>query len=101
MAETTMSRGESIELDPDFSWPHHNKGRAYARLGEHRQAIMHYGRAIEVDSNYAEAYHYRGLAHMILGDHRLAIDDLNKALTLTRDPEDRAAIEKALSAVQQ
>ena len=62
---------------------------------------MHYSLAIEVDSNYAEAYHYRGLAHMILGDHDRAVDDLNKALTLTRDTEDRAAIEKALSALQQ
>ena len=53
-----------------------NRGVAYAKLGNHRQAIQDYDRAIEINPKYADAYNNRGVAYGKLGDYRQAISGL-------------------------
>ena len=39
----------AIEINPDFAKAYYNRGVAYGKLGNHRQAISDYDRAIEIN----------------------------------------------------
>ena len=48
---------------PKYADAYNNRGVAYAKLGDYRQAISDYDRAIEINPEYAEAYYNRGIAY--------------------------------------
>ena len=68
-----------IELVPDFSYAHYNKGNVLAEQKDYRSAIVAYDRALELNPNLAAAYYNRGLMHVYLGNNRQGIQDLSKA----------------------
>ena len=68
-----------IELVPDFSFAHYNKGNMLALQNDYRAAIVAYDRALELNPNLAAAYYNRGLTHVYLGNNRQGIQDLSKA----------------------
>jgi len=59
-----------------------NRGVAYEKLGDHRQAISDYDRVIEIDPKYADAYSNRGITYDKLGNHRQAIEDFERAIEI-------------------
>lgn len=61
---------------------YNNRGVAYGRLGQYRQAISDLNRAIDLNSNYFKAYSNRGFAHVKLGQYDLAVKDYNEAIRL-------------------
>lgn len=73
---------KTIEINPKFSWPYHNRAVALGRLGRWDEAIVDYGRAIEIDQRYAEAYNGRAWAYCQIGNFEAAIVDANRALEL-------------------
>jgi tetratricopeptide (TPR) repeat protein len=62
-----------------------NRGAAYGKLGNYRQAISDYDQAIGIDPDYAMAYYNRGVAYAELGSHRQAIEDFDRAIGI--DPK--------------
>jgi tetratricopeptide (TPR) repeat protein len=68
-----------IELVPDFSYAHYNKGNILAMQKDYRAAIVSYDRALELNPNLAAAYYNRGLMHVYLGNNRQGVHDLSKA----------------------
>ena len=68
-----------IELVPDFSFAHYNKGNVLAEQKDYRSAVVAYDRALELNPNLAAAYYNRGLMHVYLGNNRQGIQDLSKA----------------------
>ena len=73
-----------------------SRGSAYYNKGQYDQAIADYSKAIELDVNHLSAYHNRGLTHADLGDIERAIADLERALSLTDDPDLVAELEAAI-----
>ncbi len=59
-----------------------NRGTAYWKLGNHRQAMEDYNKAIECSPKYPTAYYNRGVAHTDLGNYRQGIEDYNRAIEL-------------------
>ena len=45
--EAIAAYQQSIELNPNFSWSHHNLGEALAQIGEFEKAVNAYQEAIE------------------------------------------------------
>ena len=61
---------------------HYNRGVAYAKLGNHSQAISDYDKAIEINPGNAEAYYNRGIEYDELGNHLQAISDYDSAIDI-------------------
>lgn len=61
---------------------YYNRGIAYARLGDYRQAIADYDKVIEINPNYQKAYTNRGNTYSRLGNNRQAIEDYDKAIEI-------------------
>ena len=59
-----------------------NRGVAYAKLGQHTQAISDYTKTIEFNPKFAETYYNRGVAYATLGKPEEAKNDLLKAVEL-------------------
>ena len=73
---------KTIELNPKFSWPYHNRALALGRLKRWDEAIADYERAIALDQNYASAYNGRAWAYCQIGKFEAALVDANKAIKL-------------------
>ena len=58
---------------------HYNRGVAYDKLGNKRQAISDFDRAIEINPEYARAYYNRGIAYAELGYDSKGSQDLKTA----------------------
>jgi len=56
-----------------------DRGVAYGKLGDYRQAISDFAMAIEINPKHAEAYYNRAVAYAKLGNHTLAVEDLKTA----------------------
>lgn len=50
----------AIELNPDYSWFHHNLGESLAKLGQFEDAIAAFRRAIELNPDFSWSYHHLG-----------------------------------------
>jgi tetratricopeptide (TPR) repeat protein len=59
-----------------------NRGFAYGKLGNKRQAISDFDRAIEINRKYLDAYNNRGIAYSELGNYRQAISDYDRAIEI-------------------
>lgn len=73
---------KTIEINPKFSWPYHNRAIAYGRLKRWDEAIADYGRAIDLDQNYASAYNGRAWSYCQIGKFEEALVDANRAVSL-------------------
>ena len=65
-----------------------NRGNAYRKLGDLKQAISDYDRAVEINPTCAEAYSNRGNAHGKLGDQSQAISDYDRAIEINPEYAD-------------
>ncbi len=79
------------------SQAHLNRARGYVVLRDFEQALCHLDKAIALDPESALAYSLRGAVHAELGNQPQAVADLEKALSLTEDRQQRATIEETLS----
>ncbi len=68
-----------IDFDADAYF---NRGAAYCKLGEYRQAIPDFDRAIGINPKYAEAYYSRGAVYGILGNNTRSIPDFDRAIDI-------------------
>ncbi|XZN90149.1 MAG: FkbM family methyltransferase [Microcoleus sp.] len=50
----------AIELNPDYSWSHHNLGEALAKVCQFEAAIAAFRRAIELKPDFSWSYHHLG-----------------------------------------
>jgi tetratricopeptide (TPR) repeat protein len=67
---------------PNDAKDYYNRGNAYAKKGQHDQAITDYTMALEIDSKFIDAYIGRGLAYYRKGQHDQAITDYTMALEI-------------------
>ncbi len=72
---------ESIRLDPSNASTYLNRGMAYERVNNMRQAISDYSKAIELAPDYGKAYYVRGTLLWYLDDET-SIRDLRRAAEL-------------------
>jgi tetratricopeptide (TPR) repeat protein len=61
---------------------YHNRGLAYASLGEYKNAILDYDRSLELNPELASAYLDRGVAYANLGNCARALDNYSEAIRL-------------------
>lgn len=76
---------DAIKADPDYPWAYNGRGRAYAQLGEYRQAISDFNQVIRrIPGTVAVSFTYRerGFARCALGRQETAVADLTQAMTL-------------------
>ena len=72
---------EAIRINPEKE-AYENRGIAYCKFGNYRQAIGDFDRAIEINPKNEVAYYNRGLTYNILGNYRQAIVDFKIASKL-------------------
>ncbi|MCX5848823.1 MAG: tetratricopeptide repeat protein [Deltaproteobacteria bacterium] len=73
---------KAIGLNPDAFLAYYNRGTAYAKIGQYKNAIRDYNMAIRIKPDYADAYNNRGLIYGQHGQYQLAIKDFNKVIGL-------------------
>ena len=76
---------KSLNLNPQLTSAHYNRGRTYHYLGRYEEAIKDFNEVLEARPNDAEAYYNRGVAFLRKGNDSRAMDDFNKAIQLTSD----------------
>ncbi len=81
-----------VESDPRYAIVHYNRGNAYFRQGNAKEAISEYNKAIELNPTYANVYFNRGLVYKSLGKKEEALADLEQFVFFADDP---ALIEQA------
>lgn len=72
----------AIQYNSHNAYAYHNRGLAYAEIGEYNLAMLNYGWAIELMPHFAYAYNNRGILHTAEGSYDAAIADFNTAITL-------------------
>ncbi|MCC3584924.1 tetratricopeptide repeat protein [Microcoleus sp. PH2017_30_WIL_O_A] len=60
LEEAITAFRSAIELNPHYSWSHHNLGEALAKLGKLEEAIIAFRRAIELNPDFSWSYHHLG-----------------------------------------
>ncbi|MBI5203982.1 MAG: tetratricopeptide repeat protein [Nitrospirae bacterium] len=80
--EALNAFNKAIELNPQDTATHYNRGTAYSNLGNYQQAINDFNKAIGLNPQDAEAYNNRGVAYSNLGNYQQAINDLTKVIEL-------------------
>ncbi|MEG3956499.1 tetratricopeptide repeat protein [Microcoleus sp. herbarium2] len=60
LEEAVAAFGSAIDLNPDYSWSHHNLGEALAKLGQLEEASAAFRRAIELNPDFSWSYHHLG-----------------------------------------
>ena len=73
---------KAIRLNPQNAGAYHNRGVAYARLGQYERAIQDFDEAIRLNPQNAGAYHNRGVAYGRIGKSIEAERDFAKAKEL-------------------
>jgi tetratricopeptide (TPR) repeat protein len=86
----------AIALNPGDAGAYYRRGVSLDVLGKHDEAITDFDSAVQLDPTYADAYYRRGVARAETGAIEEAIADLQEALSVTRDPDDRAEIEELI-----
>lgn len=71
-----------LKLDPHHDNANYLKGRVYAYLGKHQQAVEEYNVAMTLVTleKQAEVMGYRGISYMVLHQRHLAEEDLKKSI---------------------
>ena len=75
-----------VESDPKYAIVHYNRGNAYFRQGNAKEAISEYDKAIELNPTYANVYYNRGLVYKSLGKKEEALADLEQFIFFADDP---------------
>ncbi len=85
MQRAIVQYDAAIAYNPQNAYAYHNRGLAYAELGEYNLAMLNYGWAIELMPDLAHAYNNRGILHTAQEAYDAAIADFNTAITLHLD----------------
>jgi tetratricopeptide (TPR) repeat protein len=80
--EAIIRYDKAIELDPKYSEPFYNRGKAKLNLKNYIGAIDDFNKALKLDPNNSDIYNNRGIAKKKSNDLKGAIDDYDKSLTL-------------------
>lgn len=96
--EAIAAYQRAIELNPSFSWSHHNLGEALATTGQFEKAVSAYQRALEI--NPLSACSHQNLGEVLTEMNRLdeAIACFQRAIELSPDiPQFQKRLELAKS----
>lgn len=66
----------------DLAWAYHNRGVAFGRTGQHRQAIQDFDRAASLNPKLASIFSNRGIVYRLLGQDEQALEDFEQALRI-------------------
>lgn len=80
---------QALEIDPNESSAHYNKGIALRRLEKYEEAITSYDVALDINPEYASAHYNKGIALNELKRYEEALASFNKSLEI--DPHDTRA----------
>ena len=75
---------------------HYERGLDLGDEAKWREAVWEFDRAIDLNPKHANAYAQRGFAYAELGDSQRAVADMEKATSLTRDPNIIAGLKAAI-----
>ncbi|MGR3302182.1 MAG: tetratricopeptide repeat protein [Candidatus Scalindua sp.] len=78
----------SIEVDPDFSWPHYNLGNLYCEQKKYVEAEKEYKKAIELDSEDADPHCNLGDLYSEQKKYAEAEKEYKKAIELDSEDAD-------------
>ena len=74
-----------LNLNPQLTSAHYNRGRIYHYLGHYEEAIKDFNEVLEASPSDAEAFYNRGIAFLEKGKDNRAMKDFNEAIRLTSD----------------
>jgi len=74
--------GNAIQFDASMHQAYHNRGIAYAGLGQYQQAIESYNQALQLEPSFSDAYVGRGIAYNELEQYDRSIKDYHVAIRL-------------------
>ena len=66
------------EIDPNYKWAYHEKGKAYLKLNEYVSALESFEKVIEIDSKYKPVFYDIALSYHFVGIYEKAIDYYKK-----------------------
>ncbi len=81
---------KAIEIDPNNSDAHNNRGLMWVDKGDYDRAIADYDAALGINPQNASAFHNRGVAWAYKGDDDRAIADLDQSIKF--DPRGSAHV---------
>ena len=76
---------KSLNLNPQLTSAHYNRGRTYHYLGRYEEAIKDFNKVLEARPRDAEVYYNRGIAYLGKNEDCRAIKDFNRTIQLTPD----------------
>ena len=85
LEEAAAAYRRCTELNPDFSWYHHNLGEVLAKLGQWDAAEKSYRSACELNQNSAWSWHNLGEVWEQQGNLDAAVTAYRKAVELYPD----------------
>lgn len=68
----------ALELEPDYAFAYHGRGRCLTDLGRYREAVEEYTKAIERMPVFTDALNRRAELYRKLGEVKLAEADMNR-----------------------
>lgn len=85
LSEAVAIYDRLIEMNPNFSWYHHQLGEALLAIKDKKRAAKAFNRAIEINANYAHSYYCLGQIFFDLGNIEGAETYYKKAIEIDPD----------------
>jgi len=80
--EAIIQYNKAIKIDPSYSEPYYNRGKAKLNLKSYLSAIQDFDIAAKLDPKNSDIFNNRGIAKKKLGDNNGAISDYTKSISL-------------------
>ena len=98
--EAVQDLSRAVELDPTLRHARLQLAGALARLGRFAEAVPHYDRLLAERPDDPVALTRRAASRLRLGDEAAARADLERAVALAAEPDDRAAAHALLAGIE-
>ncbi len=83
-AAALVDLDRALDLDPDSTRAHNERGQIYLENGEARKAVAEFTQSLQATPS-VEGHYQRGEAYEKLGDHQKAIADFDAAIVESSD----------------
>ena len=94
-----IDEGDSPDINQGFSEAYYERGREYARKGDHYHAIIEFEHALGVDPEYADAWYAKAVSCEAVGETDFALEAY-RAFVKFASPQDKR-IETAKAKIAQ
>ncbi|MEN6422442.1 MAG: tetratricopeptide repeat protein, partial [Smithella sp.] len=90
--DSIMLFNHALRMTKENYIAHNHLASALVKKRKLDRAIYHYNEAILINPHYTHAYYNRGIAYYLYGKNQLALGDFIKAISMTSNDHEKAAI---------